>query len=291
MIGYAGLAYFLVLVPAFGLAGVASASASTFLPARARRLLLPWVIWSAIYAALKLGLMAIERRHVGNLFAPFMIVTGTSLHLWFLPYAFVASLCLPPVRQLAIGLRRPAFLLLMAAILLASLMSFLPALHHQPDPPWAQWAYGLPSLVAGLALGLAWLRRENARLVSLFLLAVTAIAWLVGWRDGVLQLVVAVSAILACLVWPSPTTRFSAFCTRHSMGVYLVHPLCVSALVRTMPLDRHGLPIALLAMAASLGLSVFLGMFRSSRILIGDMPDPESTVINRRSQREGAPFL
>lgn len=271
MIGYSGLAYFLILVPAFGLASSASAQASGFVRSRARRLLVPWLIWSGIFALLRLGLWQASHRPFEEVFDPSMIVTGASLHLWFLPYAFFASLCLPSIRRLATGLSRPAFLALVSATLLLLLASLAPILHRQPDPPLAQWAYGLPSLLAGLALGLVRLRQEGAMAVNLSLAAVLGFAVLIGWTDGVLQLTVALLAILACMALPSPDGPLATFCARHSMGVYLVHPLCMSALIRIVPLEHDGLPMAVLVMLASLGLSVLFGRFRSTHPLIGDM--------------------
>ena len=269
-LGYSGLAYFLILVPALGLPSSAVVSPVGFLQARARRLLLPWVIWSAIFALLGVVLWCTTQRPLAEIFYPWMLVTGASLHLWFLPYAFLASLCLPAIRRGVTGLSRPAFALPLAASLLLLLASFAPALHSASDPPLAQWGYGLPSLLAGLAWGLACLRGGNPWPVGLAVLAVIGLAAALGWQAGALQLAIGFGAVLACTALPLPPSPLTAFCARHSMGVYLVHPLCASALVRTLPIDHHGLALAASVMLTSLGVSVLLGTAGPTRILFGE---------------------
>lgn len=269
-LGYSGLAYFLVLVPALGLPSSALASRAGFMRARARRLLLPWVIWSAIFVLLGVLLWGITQQPLAEIFYPWMIVTGAALHLWFLPYAFLASLCLPTLRRWVVGLSRPAFALPLAACLLLLLASFAPVLHSASDPPLAQWAFGLPSLLAGLVWGLVCLRGGNPWPAGLTVLAVIGLAAILGWQDGVLQLAIGFGAVLACTALPLPGSPLTAFCARHSMGVYLVHPLCTSALVRLLPLDHHGPAMAVAVMLASLGVSVLLGRTGPTRVLIGD---------------------
>lgn len=281
LIGYSGLAYFLILVPTLGLPSSAAARAVDFARNRFRRLLLPWVIWSAIFAVLEVARWLATERPSAERFDPLMLVTGTSLHLWFLPYAFVASLCLPPIRRLALTLSHPAFIILLTVVLLLLLISFAPILHGSSKPPLAQWAYGLPSLLTGLVLGLALLRRVSSTPVNLAVLAVLGTAVAIGWAAEILQLTVAFLVILVCMALPIPSSPLSAFCSRHSMGVYLVHPLCISALDRALPLEPHGLPMAILVLLASLGLSVLLGHFRTTQLLIGDMAGHRLTPHNR----------
>ena len=156
------------------------------------------------------------------------------------------------------------------ASLLLLLASFAPALHSASDPPLAQWGYGLPSLLAGLAWGLACLRGGNPWPVGLAVLAVIGLAAALGWQAGALQLAIGFGAVLACTALPLPPSPLTAFCARHSMGVYLVHPLCASALVRTLPIDHHGLALAASVMLTSLGVSVLLGTAGPTRILFGE---------------------
>ena len=77
-VGLAALPMFVMLLVYFG---VRSPFAST-----ANRLLKIWVIWSAIYAGLKLAQGVISGTKFELEFEPWMVWTGTSIHLWFLPF-------------------------------------------------------------------------------------------------------------------------------------------------------------------------------------------------------------
>lgn len=79
-----------------------AAQRNTFLHfgrSRAQRLLLPWLVWSAIYGAMKLAEVAVTGVPLRHEFAPWMWLVGTAIHLWFLPFAFVTSLAVWPLAQ------------------------------------------------------------------------------------------------------------------------------------------------------------------------------------------------
>lgn len=107
--------------------------------ARARRLLIPYVLWCAIYAAFYFSTMypqghpvAVITRYWGPLF-------GTAPHLWFLPFAFVAgvlaSLLVPPLIRLPGGL-----LLILGPVLTLSAYVYVYG--------WGYSALDLPALTA-----------------------------------------------------------------------------------------------------------------------------------------------
>ena len=60
---------------------------------RTRRVLWPWLVWSAAYG-IGYVLLAVKSPDTSlrDLFDPWMVVAGTSVHLWFLPFIFVAEL-------------------------------------------------------------------------------------------------------------------------------------------------------------------------------------------------------
>lgn len=92
--GYVGLPFFLLLLGVFAAPAAARLSTAAYARTRARRLLTPWLIWSAIYAALLAVQAARNGRPVLADFDASMLLTGPALHLWFLPFAFVAGCAL-----------------------------------------------------------------------------------------------------------------------------------------------------------------------------------------------------
>jgi hypothetical protein len=59
--------------------------------ARAKRLLVPFLLWSAIYAAFYLGTMVPQGYSIDQVISLWGPLAGTAPHLWFLPFAFLSS--------------------------------------------------------------------------------------------------------------------------------------------------------------------------------------------------------
>ncbi len=262
-IGYAALPFFLMLLIVLGLPAAAARPFGSFMTNRARRLLIPWGIWSALYGAVKLLEVGFTQKTYAQEFTLSMLLTGPALHLWFLPFAFVASLTLPPLVRLwpatTAGQSRMLGLLLVASF--ASL-----ALQQGPplSIPLAQWATALPALGIGVALGLS---RGNTALtigaaLGIFLLGTAAFA--LGWTTGLLQLGLASAALLLCLAVQSRETALSRLCAQTSLTVYLVHPLILSILRRSTNLDEHSLATAGAAMIVSLMFAY--GLFHATHL-------------------------
>ena len=89
-IGYAALPFFLMLLVVLAFPGAVRVSFPAYLRGRVQRLLVPWVIWSGVYGVLKLAELVVTGAPFGSEFSLNMILTGTALHLWFLPFAFLA---------------------------------------------------------------------------------------------------------------------------------------------------------------------------------------------------------
>ncbi len=201
-VAYVSLPFFLVLLamPSRATPGV-----------RARRLLIPFLQWSVVYA-LVLTAFAL-RTHAAPLgwWHWSMIFTGTSLHLWFLPFAFAVSVLAPLFRP---PLMAPAAALAVAAAL---------CLFGTPDTaPLAQWSFGLIPVLIGFAYFSAGWRLAVATL---------PLCWLVLslWRpspDNVTIMVGTALALCALTLRLMPT-RLSDWCARLSMWVYLAHPLVI----------------------------------------------------------------
>ncbi|MEM6854589.1 MAG: acyltransferase family protein, partial [Planctomycetota bacterium] len=75
---------------------------------RAVRVLMPWVVWTVFFALNRMFWAGVDsEKTIAGLFYPWMLLGGTSMHLWFLPFIFVAELAvlglLAPLRRVPTG--------------------------------------------------------------------------------------------------------------------------------------------------------------------------------------------
>lgn len=239
-LGYAALPFFTMLLlvhppKAQGL--------GTYANNRATRLLLPWLIWSAIYGALKVADAVAGGQPIASEFAPWMIVTGPAIHLWFLPFAFVACV---------VAFRFTPSLPVIAGL---SLVAFW-ALDRGLSAPFVQWVFVTPAALFGFAVG-----RYRASSVIMAGVLVVWFCSVSGWNAGLMQFTIAGATLLMCMAVKMPETRLSRFCASTSMGVYLVHPIALSFGQRIAHVD--GMMIWVIACVASLAFASAAMLIRS----------------------------
>ena len=210
-----GLPIFIVTAMALAFRKPALPAVGPMLGHRGQRVLLPWLAWSGFYAAgyaLVAGMRPDVR--IGQMFNGWMLITGPSVHLWFLPFIVVAEavalLVLRRVRAVPVGLvvGGAALLGVVATGLTAELYdrwASVPVLADHAraatDPPWLSsaagfrrtlwksWLFGVAGVCFGVAVGRclggpsAWPRR----LVLLVALALCGMYWLfahIGWPSS-----------------------------------------------------------------------------------------------------------
>jgi len=252
-LGYAALPFFLMLTlvlawPAARRQGFAALAAG-----RGRRLLGPWLGWSAAYAALKLADAVATGRPPATEFAPWMLATGPALHLWFLPFAFAACLALWPVARAAAGLGGRGRAGLAAALVAAAVAAAVlrPA---GLAPPLAQWSYALPAVLLGAGLALV---PEALAAAALAAVATAGLA-AAGWPGGATQLALAAAALVACRALPLPDSAAARRAADLSLGVYLAHPMVAAVLLRVTPLPEASLGLALATLAGALAVALLV---------------------------------
>jgi surface polysaccharide O-acyltransferase-like enzyme len=203
-IAYAGLPFFLVLL---------ALPSRMSVPDRARRLLLPFLIWSVVYGLLRVWNSAVEGQALLGWWMPWMALAGPSIHLWFLPFAFLVALVAPFLRA--------STLLPLLPVLAAGLLSWL---GETSAWPWYQWSFGVIPVLAGFAF-------LQSRTLSVFSLAAAYVV-LELFRPSPDNLVIIGGSLLG-LVAMSVTMRrspLSDWCARMSIWVYLGHVMAVSQL-------------------------------------------------------------
>jgi peptidoglycan/LPS O-acetylase OafA/YrhL len=253
-IGYAGLPFFLILLVLLAFPAAQCMSFTDFAALRARRLLRPWLIWSAVYAALKLAEIAVTGTPLRAEFTASMILTGPALHLWFLPFAFAASLWVYGLARLRQVLPVPVQAL--CAVLLLAALALL-SLHQRGGlpVPVAQWVFAGPAVCLGSIFALlgTW-TMQKAPAVALVVAGLVGAAMLLSGPGGVLQITIAGTVFALCTAYPRPATPVSRWAAEAAMGVYLVHPLVLSLADRAGIAQPGTVPMALAGIAGSLAL-------------------------------------
>lgn len=264
-VGYAALPFFLMLLVMLMVSGARQMCFYEFARSRANRLLLPWLVWSAVYGGLKLLDAVASAGTIAAEFPPYVWLTGPALHLWFLPFAFFCCVALYPIVRLRLDV--PEFAGLVTAIVILSLP--LIGLHqNQLLPiPLAQWVFGGSAVLFGLVFALADGNRSRLVLALGALAGTLAAAIALGWTNGILQLGIAGVALTCCILWHRPETPFSRWAARVSLGVYLAHPLVAALLGRLTHLLHGHLSFAVFTITGSVAMAWLADLVSQRRIL------------------------
>ena len=236
---------------------------------RADRLLKPWLFWSVIYGILALAKVFYEGVPFSAVFTPAMLLTGTRIHLWFLPFGFAAAVLLGLVHQRIV--RVPDTITVAIAGFAGALCVFVyPFVQANTSlgEPFEQWSYGFPAIPLGLAIGRAAAlpdrrRRRNLYLLVELLVAAACAAYVVFaelrygvWLDRggmhAIQYAMAVGTVCIALHWQGKLDPISKALALSSYGIYLVHPLIVVFLSRIEALEERPAILLCLVLAVSM---------------------------------------
>lgn len=237
-VGYFGLPAFLSIFSALLINQPAAASFSSYVQKRAKRLLLPWLFWSCVY-----WLTALTKTHLIHKpdslgFSLCTILTGTSIHLWYLPYAFLVSLVLYGFVFFQTHWRHLFQVVCGTAFLLSLVLSSYGLKHGSLPVPFPQWLFGTPAVFYGLLVMSVYQKASfRTRLaVGLALILATELFLAVLYRVGFSGLLISYG--IACPLtgaafWAAGARTPAAAAALKggdlTYGVYLIHPLLLSA--------------------------------------------------------------
>ena len=235
---------------------------------KARRLLKPWLFWSIIYGGLSLAKMVVENVSFSEVFSPTMLLTGTRIHLWFLPFAFVAALLLVLIHRRVVNI--PDSFTITTAISIGALCVFGCSIiqsHLQPPTPLAQWVLGLPAIPIGFAIGrIKILQRTEDRTKYFMLVILSTLAACVGcvafdrlshgiWLNYSSKFAIRyfVSLVIFCaaLHWRGTLDVVSEKMASLSYGIYLIHPLVLVPFYQLGIAVQHPLLLLFLVLSVS----------------------------------------
>jgi peptidoglycan/LPS O-acetylase OafA/YrhL len=275
LVGYAGLPAF-AIISAYLLGDLHSADGMKAVPfeqfvrRRARRVLLPWVAWIAIYLSLDFGLSFAGLRPFDfwQEFNPFF---GTRIHLWYLPFVFLG---LVAIRAAVPWLSRlPRWPLVGMLVLAAALaMLVLPGTWVAQLPaPAPQFVFAAPALCFGIALAEIVQESDTRRRWS----AVAAIC-VVAVGGAILKqslfgfswipFAVAVPLTSIAVLRPVDEGPLARLVAPLTLGIYVMHPLVVSLLDKSHALVRLGIPQELTFVVAFLLCAVTVYVMRRTPI-------------------------
>lgn len=256
--GYAGLSFFLIVLVFMAIPQISQLRTTRhrapailrYAAARARRLIVPWLLACGLYGALKLA----EVSHGSTWGAEFdttMWLTGTALHLWFLPFAFVICLAVWPLGRWINAMQKSVQRHLCILFMSLSLVALAVWQTASLPVPVQQWAYAMPSILLGVALALTggkvWRMVGVAALF--FIMALSA-----NWTIGLLQTGIATATLIACSIVSIRVTALSTFAAKASFGLYLIHPAVAALISRTHIIPEHSTAFALAVTLGSLAI-------------------------------------
>jgi peptidoglycan/LPS O-acetylase OafA/YrhL len=261
-IGYAGLPVFLLLFYSLVVRQGQTYTTRQFLTRRWHRLVKPWLFWSVLYGLCRLAkaLPGADWGSLSDMVSLGTLVTGTYIHLWYLPYAFVSGFVLYELNVRTWN-RNHAVVALGATVVAAAALTAYAwgVLTWSVTPPLAQWQFGLAALPLGFAIGrcLVIPSRETRNVLLSAIALVTVVLYVVlsarGRAEPVLPYTLAVVLVCLACLWQVRAHTLTTALASLTFGVYLIHPVVAYALRQMLTADGYGVaPVVLTACLSGL---------------------------------------
>ncbi len=259
-IGYAGLPVFLLLFYSLIVRQGRTYTTTQFLTRRWHRLVKPWLFWSVVYGLCRLAkaLHGADWDSLSDMVSPGALVTGTYIHLWYLPYAFLSGFLLYEINIRTWNRNHAAVALGATIVAVATLTAYaLGVLTWSVTVPLAQWQFGLAALPLGFAIGRCLVipsRDQQRVLLSAVALATVALYVVLSARgraEPVTPYILAVVLVCLAYLWQVRANTLLAAAAALTFGVYLIHPVVAYGLRHVVTADRYGAALVILTACIS----------------------------------------
>jgi hypothetical protein len=220
---YSGLVVFLIFTSYFAVKSTKEHSVLS----RAARFLIPCVLWSILYASLNLVRGGEIIPDHFNVFSK--ILATPSIHLWYLPFAFICVLALDKIKNY-----NPKMVAVVAALFFTILLASAPIWRQWPYiSPLGQYMHALPAVFIGITFSLYGQLENTIKRVVDMLILLTLSTIIYFNLPGISETYTV--GVLASLI----LLRKNSFLSKNTIiiklsqltfGVYLIHPLFLFAL-------------------------------------------------------------
>ncbi len=234
-----GIFNFLLLGAIFNVTTARARGLETFARDKWRRLMVPWVFWTFVYGVLRLSDGIASGEGWLSRFDPWMLLYGTHVHLWFVPFATASGIFVAWLHYKTAHRNPVPYVVGFGAVgALVLIVSSYLILAYSPPDPIGQYLLASSSPFLGFALARCVFPEDRTLRVYLVPAAcVFAIALGIGVHllDGpyyVWRMCIACLLVVACCLFPGPPSRLIDVMTPCLFGIYLVHPFASRLLWR-----------------------------------------------------------
>jgi peptidoglycan/LPS O-acetylase OafA/YrhL len=215
---------------------------------RAGRILVPFAVWAAFYAGLRIADALANGQSALVAIRDWAPPNGTMGQLWYLPFAFCLSVAIFAARS-RMRVAVPAPVAASLALTFAVLFSLVGWRGYLP-PGLIVYVLYLPTAAFGLALACARNDAVWSQTIAASAALLAVLSYLLGWNDWP-YIAMSVPIVAAALWFPVPLGVVGRISARLSFAIYLIHPFVIAVLLRITDLDLGSTEIGLLALAVS----------------------------------------
>ena len=236
-IGYAGLPVFIMIFCALSSRKSRPDDFTSFAKKKAKRLLIPWLFWSIVYAVCMLLKQLLFGEHLSVSISISSFFIGPKIHLWYLPFSFVCGLIVNLVHRHTMRMSLTVTVLLSSVIgILCLFFCSMIMSSIQFSVPVPQWLFGLPGIPLGFAVGRVSFALQG-RLQKMFCLAIVLavegvclLLFCLGYIEIIVPYSIAIVLVFVALMSKAQSDAQLLKFSSLSYGIYLIHPLVVSVL-------------------------------------------------------------
>jgi surface polysaccharide O-acyltransferase-like enzyme len=266
-----GLPLFLMLSIALSVSKTEPPPTGSFVQRRFERIVLPWVFWALVIAGIDVIAALLAGQAPLGWFEWPMLLYGSRIHLWFLPFIVLAGLAAHFFHRLTE--RAHAWIAAAVAVAIgAAIFPFPP--HAALIWPFDQWFFSLPALALGFGLGRVVSSErdlDRLRLTLVFGFALFAVlgSFAVAADALAASFVLRYAGGLGLLVFatwfPNKTDPITRALAPLMLGVFMLHPIVYELVVKPLLLAVDLGDSELLRIALTFGVTTgFVALVRAT---------------------------